>query len=124
MPDIDILIPFSKRVTAVACVFNCMFIASPQGAQVFVFGIAAPIAALQLEYAQLVVEYRLLIQSETATRRADLFASIDRSVVTIGNLVTTLSTITATGDAGIQLAGMKIVAANALTQIKIVQIDE
>jgi hypothetical protein len=125
-PPTKVLIPlpFSKRMTSAAAVFDCIFIASPQGAQVFAFGNASIIGPLQLEYAQLNVEYVLLRQQNTVSRQADLYAAIARALTTVQNLNTTLATITATGAAGIVLAGMRTVALNALMTLQKVTSDE
>lgn len=117
-------LPFSKRMTASSAVFNCLFIASPQGAQTFAFGNGVVLGALSLEYAQLVVEYQLLRHQDTANNRADLYAVIAQAVTTIGNLNTTIQAMTASGDAGVQLNLMQIVVRNALTSISTVQSDE
>lgn len=117
-------LPFGDRMTACAAVFSCIFIASPQGAQTFAFGNAAIIGPLQLSYAQLLSVYRQLINSDTPNLPADLNVEINTAVTVVGTLNTTIQAMTATGDASSQLAGMKIVVANALTELQNVQADE
>src|ERR1700687_3089745 len=101
--SMSIPLQFSKRLSAAIAVFDCIFIASPQGAQTLTPN-GVTIGALQLEYAQLVAIYALLRREPTANNDADLDAAIAQAVTTIGNLKTTINSMTATGDAGIVLA--------------------
>jgi hypothetical protein len=124
-PDILVPLPFSKRTSASVAVFACIGVAAPApvGAAQFTTN-AATIAALQLSYAQLVVEYQILRHQDTANNRADLYAAINNAVTTVSTLNTTLSTLSATGDAGVVLQQMQIVVANALVALKLVQEGE
>jgi hypothetical protein len=119
-----ISLPFSKRETASVAVFNCIFIASPDGAQQFVFGDGATIGALQLEYAQLVVAYALLRHQDTANNRVDLYSAIAKALTAVSALNVTIDAIVATGEAGVRLAAMQTVVANALVSLQAVVSDE
>lgn len=140
-----VALPFSRRTTAAFAVFSCIFIAAPQqGAPLFA---PAPIvlAALSLEYAQLVSIYNLFLpgpqflsinpafillpfntytESLSADPQAAFAANVAAAIMVVKNLIATLNAITVTGDAAITLQGMKVVAANALTNLMNVQNDE
>jgi hypothetical protein len=116
--------PFSLRLTTSICVFNCLFIASPQGAQTFVFGNAAIISALQLEYAQLVTLYMELRQQDIPSQEVVLDGLIASALTTVTALLATLNTIVETGDAGILLRAMQSVVTSAVANLKNVQSDE
>ena len=113
------MLPFSKRETSAVSVFACIFIASPHGASA-----ASILGALSSEYAQLLQVYALLIRQDTANNAADLDAAIAMATTVVGNLSATLNTMLASGDAGIKLAGMQIVAANALAALQKVQVAQ
>lgn len=126
MPDI-FPIPFSKRTTVAVAVFACIGIASPQGPiqKIASDELNVPIlTALQLEYAQLINIYPLLIHQDTANNQADLYSAIDKAAVTVANLNATIDSMMASSDAGVVLADNQIVVANALTAIRKVQNDE
>jgi hypothetical protein len=116
-------IPFSKRTTASVAVFDCIFIASPQGAQKLTTA-ALTIAALQLVYAQLVTVYAVLRHQDTANNRIDLYAAIATALIAVANLQFTINAMTATGDAALVLTGMQSVAASAFTSLQKVVADE
>ena len=116
-------LPFSKRLTAAAAVFAVIEIASPIGAPTLTSDVPTRIA-LQLEYAQLNVVYTQLSHQPTANNQADLYGAIDSAVTIVGNLNTTIQSMTASGDSGVVLNGMKTVVANSLTQLRKVQNDE
>jgi len=116
--------PFSLRTTTAICVFNCLFIASPQGAQQFVFGNGAVIGALQLSYAQLVTLYAELRQQSVANEEVVLDGLIASAITTVMGLQSTIDAMMESGDAGFVLAGMQLVVKNALTNLNAAQGDE
>jgi hypothetical protein len=116
--------PFSLRTTTAICVFNCLFIASPQGAQQFVFGNGTTIGALQLSYAQLVALYQELRQQDIPNQEVVLDGLIASAISTVTVLQSTIDAIMESGDAGFVLAGMQQVVANALTNLRNAQSDE
>jgi hypothetical protein len=116
--------PFSLRLTTAVAVFNCLFIASPQGAQQFVFGNGAVIGALQLDYAQLVTLYAELRHQDIPNQEVVLDGFIATAITTVSSLMTTVDAIVETGDAGVVLQGMQTVVANALGSLKNAQSDE
>jgi hypothetical protein len=122
--DIFIPIPFGKRTTAAVALFACFRIASPAGARKFTSD-ALTIAALQLEYAQMLHIYHRLRHQDTANNRADLFAAIDAGVILLRSLNATIQGMMASaGDNEIALKGMQVVVYNALTTFLRVQEDE
>lgn len=118
-----IRLPFSQRTTAAVCVFACIGIAAPAGAQKLT-STPQTIAALQLEYAGLLHTYRRLRHQDTANNQADLDAAVNMAVQFVGQLNTTIDAMMASGDNGIVLSGLQVVVANALMNIKNVQTDE
>jgi hypothetical protein len=117
-------LPFSKRMTSAACVFTCIFIASPQGAQTFAFGNGTIIGALQLEYSQLLHEYRRLRHQDVANQAIMLADVINDAVATVESLQATVDSIPATFQNEFMLQGMQIVVANCLINLKAAQVDE
>lgn len=118
-------LPFSLRTTTAICVFNCLFIASPQGAQQFVFGNGAVIGALQLSYAQLVTLYAELRQQDIPNQEAVLDGLIASAITTVSALQSTIDAIMAsTPDGSVILAGMQNVVTNALMNLNLAQSDE
>lgn len=118
-------LPFSLHQTTAICVFNCLFIASPQGAQVFAFGNGATIGALQLSYAQLVTLYQELRQQDVPNQAVVLDTLIASAITTVTALQATIDAIMAgTPDGSFILAGMQTVVANALQNLKLAQGDE
>src|SRR6202790_2331646 len=122
--NIFVPIPFGDRLTACVVTFACVGVAAPAGAQKIAFGNVGMISALQLAYAQLLRAYALLINTDSATARADLTTAITAAVAAVGMLNSTLQGMTAVGDAAIQLAGMQIVVYNSLQSLLKVQGDE
>jgi hypothetical protein len=116
--------PFSLRLTTSICVFNCLFIASPQGAPQFVVGNGAVIGSLQLSYAQLVTLYAELRQQDIPSQEVVLDSLISAALTTILTLQSTINAIVETGDAGILLHAMQSVVASAVTSLKNAQSDE
>lgn len=116
-------LPFSLRTVSVTAVFACIFIASPQGATTLTKN-PATVGALALSYAQLTNIYPVLCHQDTANNQADLYAAIAVAATAVSGLNTILAGLTAIGDAGFILQGMQIVAANALTSLQNVQVDE
>jgi hypothetical protein len=114
---------FSKRLTASAAVFPCIFIASPQGAQMFSQTVATT-SALALEYAELTNVYPLLRQQDVPNQQEVLYANIATATTIVAALNTTIQTIMAQSTAGFVIRGMQIVVANALASLKRVQFDE
>lgn len=123
-PQALIPLPFSKRLTAAVAVFDCIFIASPQGAQQFAFGNGLILGPLQSEYAQLNSVYGILRRQDVPSQKTVLYAAINKAVTIVASLNATTQAMTATGDAGIQLAGMKVMVANALATLQNVMFDE
>lgn len=118
-------LPFSLRTVTAICVFNCLFIASPQGAQTFAFGNAAIIGPLQLSYAQLVTLYTELRQQDIPNAEVVLDGLIASAITTVLALQSILSAIvTATPDGSVILHGMQTVVANAIANLKQAQADE
>lgn len=112
-----IVLPFSRRTTAAVCVFACHQIASPRGAQVFAFGDAATLGALNIWYAQLFTEYRILRHQDVANQATILTNAINAAVTTVTGLKATLDAMTARPNAAFILTGYQIVVANALTNL-------
>ena len=119
-----ITLPFTQRTTAAVAVFGCILIAAPAGAQQFVVGNAVPTVALQLEYAQLLVNYKILREQDIVNQRAVLVAAVADAVIIVGKLNTTLAGMTASGDDGVLLAHMQMVVRAALRQVQDVHFDE
>jgi hypothetical protein len=119
-----ILLPFTQRTTTAVAVFACILIAAPAGAQQFAFGNDAMITTLKLEYEQLLVNYKILREQDIVNQRAVLVATVASAVLLVGNLNTTLSGMTASGDNGIRLAHMQTVVRGALKQVQDVHFDE
>lgn len=119
------LLPFSKRTTAATATFACIFIASPmQGAGQFTTN-PTLLDAIQLEYAQLLNTYPLLIHQDTANNQSDLYAAIQQAETAVAALNVTVDAIMAeTADTKIVLAGMQSVVAQALITLKNVIADE
>ena len=118
-------IPFSLRTTTAIAVFNCLFIASPQGAQTFVFGNGTTIGSLQLSFAQLVALYQQLRQQDIPNQEVVLDNLIASAITTVATLQITVDAIMATtADGSVILQGMRLVVANALTSLKNAQTDE
>ena len=121
----SIPLPFSLRLTTAIAVFNCLFIASPQGAQTFAFGNGATIGSLQLSYAQLVALYQQLRQQDIPNQETVLDGLIASAITTVTTLQSTVDAITAaTPDGSVILQGMQSVVANALASLKAAQGDE
>ena len=117
-------LPFSKRTTAAAAVFACLSIASPmQGAPTLTSNVAI-LTALQLEYAQLVNLYPVLIHQDTANNQADLYAAIATAIIVVGQLNSTIDMLMASGDQGFVLSRMQSIVASALINLKAAQFDE
>jgi hemoglobin-like flavoprotein len=76
------------------------------------------------EYGQLFQIYNVLRRQDTVNQRAILVAAVSSAVTVVGNLNVTISAITAIGDNGVLLAGMKSVVHGALRQVQDVQFDE
>lgn len=121
----SIPLPFSLRTTAATVVFSCLFIASPmQGAGQFTTN-PTLLDAIQLEYAQLLNIYPLLIHQDTVTEQADLYAAIAQAKTVVASLNATVDTImAATSDTKITLLGMQAVVAHALATLQNVVADE
>lgn len=119
-----ISLPFTQRTTTAVAVFAAIQIAAPAGAQQFVVGNAVPTAALQLEYSQLLVNYKILREQDIVNQRAVLVAAVADAVIIVGNLNTTLAGMTASGDDGVLLAHMQTVVRGALKQVQDVHFDE
>lgn len=118
-------LPFSLRQMTAICVFNCLFIASPQGAQMFAFGNGATIGALQLSYAQLVTLYQELRQQDVPNQEVVLDGLIAAAITTVTGLQSTLATImAATPDGSVILHGMQAVVTAALANLNLAQGDE
>ena len=109
-------LPFSKRTTASVAVFACLFIASPQGAQMLSETVNTKVS-LQLSYSQLINVYQLIHQ-DTANNAADLQAAINTSVTILTNLKATLDAMMETGDQSFVLAHMQQVVTGGLAQVK------
>ena len=110
-------LPFSKRTTASVAVFACLFIASPQGAQMLSETVNTKVS-LQLSYSQLINVYPQLIHQDTANNAADLQAAINTSVTILTNLKATLDAMMETGDQSFVLAHMQQVVTGGLAQGK------
>lgn len=110
-------LPFSRRTTAATATFACIFIASPQGAQTLT-PVPTTLAALQLEYAQLINVYPQLIHQDTANNETDLNAAIASAETIVAALNATIDAMMASGDASFTLASMQLVAAHALVNLK------
>ena len=118
-------LPFSLRLTTAVAVFNCLFIASPQGAQTFAFGNGATIGSLQLSYAQLVALYQQLRQQDIPNQEVVLDTLIASAITTVSGLQTTVDALVAqTADGSVILHGMQLVVANALASLQNAQTDE
>ena len=118
-----IALPFSQRMTASAAVFACIFIAGPLGAQKFTSS-GSVIGALQLDYAQLLHLFHQLRHQDVSNQAIVLADVVSMAVTTVTNLNATIDALMSSGDGGFLLQGMKIIAANALTNLKNVQSDE
>ena len=145
-------LPFSKRLTAATVVFRCLIIAAPTysslsegpmptSAQALTT-VPATIAALQLEYAQLVSVYdaflpgpqivsvnpanitEQLVTIPEPTPEEQFAALVTAAITAVTNLKATLATITVTGDAVLTLEEMQSVVAVALESLQKVQADE
>jgi hypothetical protein len=119
-------LPFSRRQTASVAVFSCIFVASPmQGAGQFTSDVPT-ITALQLDYAQLINLYPVLIRQDVPDQRATLYAAIAHAVTIVGSLNTTVQSIMAVSNDPnrAQLAVMQSITASALASLKAVQSDE
>lgn len=120
----SIPLQFSRRTTAATAVFACIFIASPmQGAGQFTKN-PATLGALQLEYAQLINVYPLLIHQDTANNQADLYAAIAQAITAVAALNGTIDGMMAAGDNKVVLTGMQVVVAQALTTLQAAQSSE
>ena len=158
-----ITLPFSKRTTAAVSVFACLAVAAPastQGpTQVIGFTIGsqqsaiqsaqglttdpAILAALSLEYAQLLSVYGLFlpgpqffpgpqalsvplntyVESLLTDPAAAFAANVASAITAVGKLQTTLGLITVIGDQSFLLARMKEVVNSALVNLENVQTD-
>jgi hypothetical protein len=106
-------------------VFNCLFIASPQGAQTFASGNGTTIGALQLSYAQLVSQYQQLRQQDIPNQEVVLDGLIASAITTVTALQGTIDAMTAaTADGSVILHGMQAVVQAALTNLQNTQGDE
>jgi hypothetical protein len=123
-PKPIIPLPFTKRMTAAADVFRCIGITSPQGILRTLEPDVPTVAALQLEYTQLLVNYQILIRQDVPSQQTVLFAAINNAVVIVGRLKATLQSMTARGDNAIVLAGLQSVVENALTSLQTVVASE
>jgi hypothetical protein len=119
-------LPFSRRQTASVAVFSCIFVASPmQGARQFTSDVPT-ITALQLDYAQLLSIYPVLIRQDVPNQRAVLYAAIAQAVTIVRSLNTTVAGImgSVTDPNRAQLTVMQGVVNSALASLQAVQFDE
>ena len=137
-------LPFSKRTTAAVALFNCIFLASPQGAQSLPTTVAQ-VSALAFAYGQMVNTYAQLIAQNVSNSYSPIVPSpanqleqaINQAVTLISGLVSTLNGMSATtpfnrqilflpsnyqvSDVATLLKHYQIVAQNALTQAQAAQ---
>lgn len=116
-----VTLPFSKRTTAAAALFLCIFIASPQGAQM-ITTVVSQISALALAYGQITAIYPALIHQDTANNDADLDMQINAAVTAVTSLNATMQGLTSSFP--ITLTRMQIVVANALQSLLNAQANE
>lgn len=114
---------FSKRTTAAAAMFPCIFIASPQGAQA-ITAVVSQVSALSLAYSQLINIYPALIHQDTANNDADLDVQINAAVTAVTSLNTIMQGLTVNFLLHGALAQMQIVVANALQSLLNAQANE
>jgi len=116
---------FSGRASAAFVVFACIGVASQNGAAELQTS-ATPVQRGQLSAAssQLVAIYHQIIHQDVANPKAVLYGLIALAVTTVGNLLATLNSLTAIGDAFYALQNMQTIAANALAVLNNVTLDE
>ena len=157
-------LPFPRRSVAAFSVFACLTVAAPASVlgptQVTGFTIGSQqsaiqsaqglttdpliIAALSLEYAQLLSVYGLFlpgpqffpgpqalsvplntyVESLIVNPKAAFAANVTSAITVVGNLKATLALISVTGDQEFLLVGMQEVVDHALINLETVQIDE
>jgi hypothetical protein len=112
-----ITLPFAKRTTVIVAVFACLGVAAPETILRTLTMDVGTTNALDLEYVQLLQIYTVLRRQDIMNQRAVLVAAVVDALTLVGNLNTTISMMTASGDNGLVLARLQTVTRNAWTQI-------